>query len=241
MNDMKIEKKIIWIILLSIFLFSASITSVAADDELLIRLKQKGYLDDSFLSSLDLSLLYEDELGVIFYKHFLLLYPEYCKNINYIVPEHVTVIAAGAFAYNYYLQNITVGNNVLVIESAAFQYCTALNTIKLPENLYYIGSAAFANCKSLKNVFIPNSVRIIGIQAFCESGLECHIILPENIEYLGDEAFAQTYVPSIELPAHDFAVGIWVITEPFIIYAPEGYTITASFIAESSSGVIIVK
>lgn len=221
-------------------LFSVSTALEISDNELLIKIMQKGYLNGtSLLSSMDVSKLFEDESGIIYYENFLLLYPEGVQNSSYTVPDCVTVIGPGAFANNSYLQKIILGDNVLIIDDGAFENCVSLTEIKMSSHLYCIGFSAFYNCGNLSFVDIPDSVKYIGTQAFCQSGLKSHIVLPNEIEYLGDEAFAHTSIQSIQLPAHDFIVGKWIFTEPCDIYVPLGNDNTALYIAEYSDCNII--
>ena len=70
---------------------------------------------------------------------------------SFIVPNHVTSIDAGAFAYNNTLKQVTITNDV-TIASSAFYYCTNLESIVLPKNTTIV-YFAFECCDSLSSIY----------------------------------------------------------------------------------------
>ena len=79
---------------------------------------------------------YTDESGVLFNKDKSLLvqYPTGKIETEYKIPNSVTSIEMGAFAYNNQLTSIVLGNNVTNILTSAFEGCEALTDI------YYSGT-----------------------------------------------------------------------------------------------------
>ncbi len=131
----------------------------------------------------------------------------------YVVPNHITAIAEGAFAGDEKVKEIVIGANVKTIASGAFQYCTALRKITIPEGVESIGSYAFYGCYALEEVVLPSTIHTVEAYTFygCEAlemislenirkidnaaFLYCtslqEAILSADLEYLGDWAFAQ--------------------------------------------------
>lgn len=89
---------------------------------------------------------------------------------NVIIPEGVTKIEGGAFAFCLALKSITIPSSVNEIGSNTFSDCIELESIVLPEGLSSLKYHTFYHCIKLKSIVIPNSVTLI------ESGVFQHCI-----------------------------------------------------------------
>ena len=100
----------------------------------------------------------------------------------------VTVIGDYAFAGNYSLTGITVGNSVTSIGEGAFQY-SGLTNITIGNNVTTIGYRAFLICADLSNITLGNSVTTIGGYAFYSCSSLTSIVIPESVTTIGEAAF----------------------------------------------------
>jgi len=140
------------------------------------------------------------------------------------IPDGVTVIDSGAFAYCQSLTElilpnslIKLGKTILVgsrlierviipaalteISAESFAY-SSVKTLVLSEGIKKIGYSAFAHCTSLKEIFLPDSLLEIEMEAFSECLALSELTLPDGITRIGREAFADcTALISIKLPA----------------------------------------
>ena len=77
---------------------------------------------------------------------------------SYSIPEGVTKIEQGAFAYCSSLTSITIPNSVTWIGEDAFWGCSSLTSITIPNSVTRIGSCAFRRCD--KAEAIVNDIKI---------------------------------------------------------------------------------
>ena len=75
-----------------------------------------------------------------------------------IIPESVTSIGYGVFAYCNSLKEITIPNSVTDIGNNAFSFCKSLKEITIPDNVTSIGMDAFFSCNSLKEVIFKGKI-----------------------------------------------------------------------------------
>ena len=82
------------------------------------------------------------------------------------------------------LTSVTIPNSVTSIGSGAFAWSSGLTEVIIPNSVTEIGSGAFTGCSSLTEVTIPNSVTSIGEEAFiwC-SGLTSISVESGNTNY----------------------------------------------------------
>jgi len=79
------------------------------------------------------------------------------------IPDSVTSIEDGAFAYCTSLSNVTIPAGVTSIGYVAFYGCTSLKGATIPNGVVYIGSYAFYNCTNLtKALFQGNAPSVNG-------------------------------------------------------------------------------
>ncbi|MBR7100346.1 MAG: leucine-rich repeat domain-containing protein, partial [Clostridia bacterium] len=108
---------------------------------------------------------------------------------QFIIPDSVTSIGEGAFAYCYDLTSVVIPESVTSIEESAFAYCNNLTNIVIPDSVTSIGTWAFSHCISLTSVVIPNSVTTIGDHAFYRCESLTSVVIPESVTTIGDHAF----------------------------------------------------
>jgi hypothetical protein len=86
-------------------------------------------------------------------EYYLTKLPEYflyyttCR--EFTIPDNITLIGEGAFAYCKSLTSITISDSVVRIGNYAFYYCTSLTSVTIPESVTDIGRDAFHGCKNL--------------------------------------------------------------------------------------------
>ena len=98
--------------------------------------------------------------GVLFNKDktWLYCYPAGAKRKVYHIPEGVTWLGGGTFAYNPYLTEVYMPNSVTRTAFQTFAGCKNLHSIRLSENLDYLSARDFENCESLYFLDIPKKV-----------------------------------------------------------------------------------
>jgi hypothetical protein len=103
---------------------------------------------------------------------------------SYSIPDGVTSIGAGAFAWcNTNLISVTIPNSVTNIGDSAFTWCISLTNLPIPSSVTTIGGGAFQGCYNLAIVTIPASVTSIGNQAFSECGMSAITVNASNPSY----------------------------------------------------------
>ena len=85
------------------------------------------------------------------------------------------------------MRNVTIPNSVSSITEGAFAYCTGITNVTIPDSVTSIGDRAFYSC-SLMSISIPNSVSSIGERAFYWARLSS-ITIPNSVNQIGDQAF----------------------------------------------------
>jgi len=71
-----------------------------------------------------------------------------------VIPDTVTTIDLGAFAFCSNLQVVLLGNSLVSIMERAFSDNTSLASIVIPASVTYIGSSAFLGCSGLQSFFV---------------------------------------------------------------------------------------
>ena len=106
-----------------------------------------------------------------------------------IIPNSVTSIGEGAFAFCDGLTSITIPNSVTSIEWCAFYDCMGLTSVTIPNSVTSIGDGAFKGCTGLTSITIPNSVTSIGESAFASCTGLTSITIPNSVTSIGESAF----------------------------------------------------
>ena len=65
---------------------------------------------------------------------------------HYSIPENISTIVGGAFAYCSSLTSVTIPNSVTTIGESAFERCTGLTSVTIPNSVTSIGKSAFYRC-----------------------------------------------------------------------------------------------
>jgi hypothetical protein len=71
-----------------------------------------------------------------------------------IIPQSVTSIKIGAFAYCKKLKSIVIPNSVKIIMNLAFAFCRNLENIVIPDSVHYIAYDAFLSTK-FQDIYSP--------------------------------------------------------------------------------------
>lgn len=119
-------------------------------------------------------------------KSTLITYPANSREVQYDIPDSVTVIGDWAFCDSKKLNRITMPDSVIEIGEGAFCNCTLLDEIEIPDSVTKIDDCVFRGCVSLDTVIIPDSVKDMGWGIF--DGCEDKVIV-----YCNEGSAAQEY------------------------------------------------
>ena len=130
----------------------------------------------------------------------LLCYPPSHEEIEFCIPEGVSVIGHGAFANCKTLSTIIIPESVTTIKEYSFSGCTCLSSIIVPNSVKTIGRSAFSGCVSLSAVVISNGISAIEDSLFegCKS-LQ-YIEIPNGVSRIGDYAFGKCTSLHVVIP-----------------------------------------
>ena len=103
-------------------------------------------------------------------KSVIIAYPASSREVQYDIPDSVTVISDWAFSECKKLNRITIPDSVHEIGEGAFCNCALLDEVEIPNSVTKIDDCAFRGCASLEKVLIPDSVVELGWGLFdsCE-------------------------------------------------------------------------
>lgn len=104
-------------------------------------------------------------------KSILIAYPASSREVQYDIPDSVTVISDWAFCECKKLNRITIPDSVNEVGEGAFCNCALLDEVEIPDSVVKIDDCAFRGCASLERVVIPDSVKELGWGLFdgCET------------------------------------------------------------------------
>ena len=104
-------------------------------------------------------------------KSVIIAYPASSREVQYDIPDSVTVISDWAFCECKKLNRITIPDSIHEIGEGAFCNCVLLDEVEIPDSVSTIDDCAFRGCTSLEKVVIPSSVKELGWGLFdgCES------------------------------------------------------------------------
>lgn len=113
-------------------------------------------------------------------KSVIITYPASSREVQYDIPDSVTVISDWAFCECRKLNRITIPDSVHEIGEGAFCNCILLDEVEIPDSVTVIDDCAFRGCTNLEKVVIPNSVLELGwglfdgcenkVTVYCEEG-----------------------------------------------------------------------
>lgn len=132
----------------------------------------------------------------------IICYPSGREEEDIVIPDHVTVVAAGAYADNTHIKSLQVPENVTKIVSTAFTGCDSLTklTIASPsivETNYdrYVGNGFFTlfgsqvSGTTLAECIIESPVSAIGKACFEYCDNLRKVTLPEGLKQIEEDAF----------------------------------------------------
>ncbi|MBE6587676.1 MAG: TIR domain-containing protein [Ruminococcaceae bacterium] len=113
-------------------------------------------------------------------KSVIIAYPASSREIQYEIPDSVTVVSDWAFCECKKLTRITIPDSVHEIGEGAFCNCEVLDEVEIPDSVTLIDDCAFRGCVSLEKVVIPSTVTELGwglfdgcetkVTVYCEEG-----------------------------------------------------------------------
>lgn len=158
--------------------------------------------------------------GVLFSKDKtrLIAYPRYKTEKTYTVPDSVTEIAEGAFAFNAYLEDVKLSANLKLIREDVFRGCHFKEFV-IPNGVESISGCAFSDNKELMKLTIPSSVWGIGkdilsggnpnVVIYGEKGSRAELYASENgYNFAGSEPVAELGFTTIKLGKTEAQAGI---------------------------------
>lgn len=100
----------------------------------------------------------------------IIAYPANSREVQYDIPDSVTIISDWAFCECKKLNRVTIPDSVREIGEGAFSYCELLDEVHIPDSVEKIDDCAFRGCTHLEKVIIPDSVKDLGWGVFdgCE-------------------------------------------------------------------------
>ncbi len=117
-------------------------------------------------------------------KSVIVAYPASSREVQYDIPDSVTVISDWAFSECKKLNRITIPDSVSEIGEGAFCNCVLLDEVEIPDSVEKIDDCAFRGCASLEKVVIPSSVKDLGwglfdgcegtVTVYCDEGSAIH-------------------------------------------------------------------
>ena len=121
-----------------------SLTSITIPSSVVTIIGNPFYGWHGILNNESKAFIYEDH--VLFNKNKTTLIAYRAKEINYTIPNSVTIIGKGAFGGCNSLTSINIPNSVTMIEKGAFGWCDSLTSINIPNSVTTIGDGAFDGC-----------------------------------------------------------------------------------------------
>ena len=116
-------------------------------------------------------------------KSVVIAYPASSREVQYDIPDSVTVISDWAFCECKKLNRVTIPDSVNEIGEGAFCNCVLLDEVEIPDSVMKIDDCAFRGCTSLERVTIPDSVKEMGWGLFdgCEDKVVVYCDLGSTI------------------------------------------------------------
>lgn len=115
----------------------------------------------------------------------LIAYPA-GKGGDYVVPDYVTTIGAGAFAGSA-VTSVTLHSGITSIPSYAFSGCKQLTTLVLPDSITSIGTYAF-EYSGIKSLVLPDGITTVNSYLFRGSAIES-VTIPGSVTSIATYAF----------------------------------------------------
>ncbi len=106
-------------------------------------------------------------------KSMIIAYPASSREVQYDIPDSVTVISDWTFSECKKLNRISIPDSVEEIGEGAFCNCVLLDELEIPDSVERIDDCAFRGCSSLEKIVVPSSVTELGWGIFdgCQPSL----------------------------------------------------------------------
>ena len=95
-------------------------------------------------------------------KSTIIAYPANSREVQYDIPDSVTVISDWTFSECKKLNRISIPDSVEEIGEGAFSNCVLLDELEIPDSVEKIDDCAFRGCSSLEKIIVPASVTELG-------------------------------------------------------------------------------
>lgn len=115
-------------------------------------------------------------------KSIIIAYPANSREVQYDIPDSVTVISDWTFSECRKLNRISIPDSVEEVGEGAFSNCVLLDELIIPDSVEKIDDCAFRGCSNLEKIVIPSSVAELGwglfdgcresLIVYCEQGSE---------------------------------------------------------------------
>lgn len=123
-------------------------------------------------------------------KSTIIAYPANSREVQYDIPDSVTIISDWTFSECNKLNRISIPDSVNEIGEGAFCNCKLLDELVVPDTVEKIDDCAFRGCESLERILIPSSVTELGwglfddcsanLVVYCDEGSEIHAYCERN-------------------------------------------------------------
>ena len=117
-------------------------------------------------------------------KSVIIAYPASSREVQYDIPDSVTVISDWTFCECKKLNRVTIPDSVRDIGEGAFANCVLLDEVEIPDSVEKIDDCAFRGCASLDKVVVYASVRELGWGVFdgCKEDLVVYCEKDSSVE-----------------------------------------------------------
>ena len=163
-----------------------------------------AFADCAILISVSMPIVEEIGMGAFSVSEFYLSYG-YVENgiaptfVNVTLPETLTYMDEGVFAYCEGLQEVTLPASLTKIPAFTFAFCRNLVAVNLSkQGVQEVGDYAFARCVALSKIDLSKT-EVIGDYAFASNADDPGVLSNVNLssaKKVGEYAFASTYVTS---------------------------------------------
>ena len=120
----------------------------------------------------------------------------------YTIPEGISFIGEGCFAYDVTLKKVIIPASVKVIGSGAFAGCTSLKEVVIEDGVETLGSHAFWGCNAIERIALPESIKEVSDYAFSYCSFLEEVTFGSGVTKIGYNAFAYcTALEKVHIPA----------------------------------------
>lgn len=110
------------------------------------------------------------------------------RYVNVTIPNSVTTIGKYAFRACINLKRVVLPEGLTNIDTGVFAYCSELSDVTIPQSVNVIGTKAFYFCESLREISLPDELTTLKNGVFSCSGLE-RVVIPDGVTELDRSVF----------------------------------------------------